>query len=389
MRAALRSFAPVVLLLAGGVAAWALSQGRPAPTIAGGERAAPRARVMSALPGAVTLSVRTHGTVEPRTESDLVPEVSGRVVWLSPALAAGGFFEADDRLLEIDRGDYENGVRRARARLARADSEVRLARAELERASTLAERKITSASMVDKQRNAEEVALAAREESRAALDQALRDLERTRLRAPFAGRVRRKSIDVGQFVARGMPVARLYAVDFAEVRLPIHDADLAFLDVPVGYRGRDDDAAGPSVVLRGRFAGRAQEWHGEIIRTEGEIDAQSRMVHLVARVEDPYGRHDGRPPLPVGLFVEAEIRGRTLEDVLDVPRAALREGEQILVVDAESRLRRRDAQVLRLDGERALIRAPLGAGERLCLSNLEALPDGTVLVTSNDAQAAR
>jgi RND family efflux transporter MFP subunit len=389
MKTCLRTFLPVMLLLVGVVAAWALAQGRPVPTTDAGEPAAPLVRVMPLEPGPVQLSVRAHGTVEPRTESDLVPEVSGRVVWLSSALAAGGFFEAGDLLLEIDRGDYENAVRRARAQLARAESEVRLARAELERSSALAERNVTSASKLDKQRNAEQVALAGREESRSALEQALRDLERTRLRAPFAGRVRRKSVDVGQFVARGTPVARLYAVDFAELRLPIHDADLAHLDVPIGYRGGDDAAAGPSVILRGRFAGRSHEWHGRIVRTEGEIDAQSRMVHLVARVEDPYGRHDGRPPLSVGLFVEAEIRGRTLEDVLDVPRAAVREGDRILVVDAEDRLRRRNVEVLRLEGERALIRAAVASGERLCLSDVAGLPDGAVVAELRDAEVPR
>jgi len=389
VKAWLRTVLPIVLLLLGGVTAWALSQGRPAPTTDAGDPAPPLVRVMDVEAGSAPLSVRAHGTVEPRTESDLVPEVSGRVVSLSPALAAGGFFESGELLLEIDRGDYENAVRRARAQLARTESQLRLARAELERASSLAERNVASASKLDRQRNVEEVALAAREESRSALDQALRDLERTRLRAPFEGRVRRKSVDVGQFVARGTPVARLYATDFAEIRLPIRDADLAYLDVPSGYSGRDDATAGPNVILRGRFAGRSREWHGQIIRTEGEIDAQSRMLHLVARVEDPYGRHDGRPPLSVGLFVEAEIRGRTLEGVLDVPRAAVREGDRILVVDADDRLRRRDAEVLRLDGERALIRAPLAPGERLCLSDLRGLPEGAVIEPISVAETLR
>ncbi len=369
MKRWLRMLVPPALLLLGACAAWALAQGRPVPVSEPEGLAPPVVRVIDVVPGPLRILVRAHGTVQPRTESDLVPEVSGRVTWLSPALATGGFFGADDLLLEIDRGDYENAVRRARAKLAQSESQVRLAQAELERAITLAERDVASASALDRQQSAEKVTMAVHEEAEAALDQALRDLERSHLRAPFAGRVRSKSVDVGQFVARGAPVARLYAVDFAEVRLPVRDADLAYLDIPLGYRGSAASATeGPTVFLRGHFAGRRLKWQGRIVRSEGEIDAQSRMLHLVARVEDPYGRYDDRPPLSVGLFVEAEILGRTLEDVLVVPRAAVRQDGRIAVVDADERLRLRQVEVLRLEGENAVVRARLDAGERLCIS---------------------
>jgi RND family efflux transporter MFP subunit len=373
----LRTLAPPLVLLVAALGTWWLGHGRAAPEAEPTPPAAPLVRVLDVAPGPLRLTVRAHGTVEPRTESDLVPEVSGRVTWLSPALVAGGFFEADEPLLEIDRRDYENAVRRARAELARAESEVRLSSAELERAKTLAARDITSASALDRQRNAQEVARAARESARSALDQARRDLERTRLLAPFAGRVRHENVDVGQFVTRGAPVARVYAVDFAEVRLPVPDAELAHLDLPLGYRkGRVDESTGPEVILRGRFAGRLHEWPARIVRTEGEIDARSRMLHLVARVADPYGRRDGRPPLAVGLFVEAEIQGRELQDVLRVPRAAVGEDGRILVVDARDRLRVRRAEIVRRDGESAVVRAPLAPGDRLCLSQLPGARDG-------------
>jgi RND family efflux transporter MFP subunit len=373
----LRSLLPPALLLLGALAAWALAQGRPLPVSEREPPAPPLVRVSRPAPGPVQLKVRTHGTVTPRTESDLVAEVSGRVTWRSPAFVEGGFFESGERLFQIDRRDYDNAVRRARAGLARAESEVRLAEAELARARSLAQRAVTSASLLDRQRSAREVAIALRDESRAALDQALRDLERTDVRAPFEGRVRLKQIDVGQFVTRGQPAARLYAIDFAEVRLPVHDADLAHLELP--ERSRDAPSAtpeGPPVRLRGRVAGRLHEWTGSIVRSEGEIDASSRMLHLVARVEDPYGRREGRPPLPVGLFVDAEIQGRTLTDVLSVPRSALDDSGRIAVVDAQQRLRLRRAEVLRYDGDRALLRARLSDGEGLCLSRLPVAIDG-------------
>lgn len=364
------------LVAAGGLSAWALAHGPAAPAPDSSEAPLRLVRVVEVAPTTHRFRVTTHGTVAPRTESDLVTEVAGRVVWASPALAAGGFFERGERLLEIDPRDYRNAVARAKARAARAESELRLASVELGRRETLAERQVTSASALDRARNTETVARAAVAEARAELERAQLDLSRTRLTAPYAGRVRRKHIDVGQFAARGTPVARIYAVDLAEVRLPVHDADLAFLDLPIGYRGAAVSAQGPEVRLRARFAGGAHEWSARIVRAEGEIDAATRMLHLVARVDDPYGRHNGRPPLAVGLFVEAEIQGHELDDVLIVPRSALGDPDVMLVVDGDDRLRIRHVEVLRNEGEHAVVRGALAPGERLCLSSVESPVDG-------------
>jgi RND family efflux transporter MFP subunit len=366
----------VAVLAFGAGAAWALAQGRPVPTDPHAPTPAPVVRVAAPPRGTHRVIVRAQGTVEPPTVSDLVAEVSGRVTWVSPALAAGGFFEEGDLLLEIDRADYDNGVRQARAARDRADAALALEKAEFGRAVALAERDVASASALDRRRHAERSARAALEETRAALDRARRDLDRTHLRAPFAGRVRRTSVDVGQFVARGAPLASLFAVDFAEVRLPVRDDDLAFLDLTLGYRDEAEARPLPAVTLRGRHAGASHAWRGRIVRTEGEIDARSRMLHLVARVEDPYGRRDARPPLAVGMFVAAEIEGHVLEDVLELPRAALRADDRILVVDPEDRIRLRPVEVLRRDGERVIARASLAPGERLCLSRLEPATDG-------------
>ena len=138
-----------------------------------------------------------------------------------------------------------------------------------------------------------------------------RNLERTKTRAPYAGRLRRKNVDVGQFVAVGSPVATIYAVDAAEVRLPLPDDELAYVELPLHYRGERQRKKGPRVTLKADFAGETFKWTGEIVRTEGEIDPGSRMVHAVAQVQNPYGRGDDpdRPPLAVGLYVEAEIQG--------------------------------------------------------------------------------
>jgi len=212
---------------------------------------------------------------------------------------------------------------------------------------------------------------------KATLRKARRDMERTELHAPYPGRVREERVDVGQFVNRGVAIATLYAVDYAEVRLPISDRELAFVDLPLRFQDGDDEQERPEVVLSADFAGRPHVWKGRIVRTEGEIDPRSRMVHVVARVDDPYGVTDeGRAPLNVGLFVEAEIQGRQLDAAVVLPREALREGDRVLIVDAEGRLRFRSVEVARTDRENVVLASGVAAGEHVCVSPLVSAVEG-------------
>ena len=334
-------------------------------------------RVLHPVVEDVGLRVRSQGTVAPRTESTLIPEISGRVVELSPALVSGGFFEQGDVLLRIDPRDYEADVARARARLARAAGEMKHARRTLARQADLAKRSVNSGADYDDARRDAAVSEADVAEARVALEQSLRDLERTEIRAPFDGRVRDESIDVGQFAERGRAVATLYATDYVEVRLPIPDHELAYLDLrlwgPEGAEG-----VGPAVFFHANFAGAEHVWKGRVVRTEGEIDSRSRMVNVVARVEDPYAHEEGvdRPPLAVGLFVRAEISGHVAESVIAVPRVALRGDGNLLVVDREGRLRLRAVEVVRRERDRALVRAELASGENICVSPLQVVVEG-------------
>ncbi len=339
----------------------------------------PLVRVVRAEPVDVTLRVRAHGTVMPRTESELVAEVGGEVVWVSPHLVAGGFFSAGEPLLRIDRTDYELELETARAELLRAESEHERARLALERQERLRERGAASQARLDDAIRAERVAAAQLRAARARLARARRDLERTELRAPYTGRVRSENVDPGQWVGRGTRLARVYAVDYAEVRLPVPDRELAFLELPpLRPDGGEVVDEGPEVELRARFAGRVLEARGRVVRTEGEIDPRTRMVHLVARVRDPYGLEAGTRDLPlaVGLFVEASVRGRRLPSVIPLPVAALRGEDRVLVVDDDLRLRFRQVEVIRREAERVLVGEGLEAGERVAVSPLRAVVDG-------------
>lgn len=385
---------PLAVLATAFLAAAGLVAARPDVEQAQPSIVHPTVRVAPAIRGPVQLSVHTQGTVEPRTESDLVAEVAGRIMWVSPSLASGGFIEPDELLLRIDATDYEIGVARADASLRRARSERKLAKANLARHRRLADRGVESASALETAINGREVAEANLIEAEAALKQARRDLSRTELRSPYLGRVREKRVDVGQFVARGAPIARLYAVDYAEVRLPLADADAAFVDLPIAYRDGEEAVPGPQVIFRADFAGGSHTWHGRIVRTEGELDARTRMIHAVARIDDPYGRGDSpdRPPLSVGLFVQAEILGREIDEVVRVPRSALR-GESIaVVVDAEGLIRLREVDVLKRNQDEVLVTHGLEPGDLLCTTPLSITVDGmrveTVSAAPSLAEAA-
>ncbi len=377
------------LILVGGV-------GFAGLLIATGPKVEPRApsvstplvRVLDVVPKNVQLSVSTHGTVVPRTESELVPEVSGPVIWMSPAMVSGGFFAKGQALLRIDRLEYEVALEEARAGLARAESEISAAGKEQERQLDLARRQVSSDSRRDDAVNRFGVAEASLREASARLTRAKRNLARTEIVAPYTGRVRSEHIDVGQFVNRGTPVATVYAVDFAEVRLPVPDEELAFLDLPM-VSGATDRAKAVPVILRARFAGGEHSWRGVIARTEGELDPKTRMVNVVARVADPYGQTEGRPPLAVGLFVEAEILGPQAENVVVLPRSALRGDGRVLLVDPEDRLHFRDVQVLRIARDEVYVSAGLASGERVCISPLESATDGMAVRVVEDDVSPR
>jgi len=194
---------PVIVILIGALGAVGMIAARPDVETRAAEVRAPLIRVITAQVSDLQFRVSAQGSVTPRTESSVVPEVSGRVEWVSPALAPGGFFEKGDALLRIERRDGEITLRQARAARARASSEVRLAHANLRRSRDLAGRGVVSSAELDRVQNSASVAEAALLEADARLERATSDLERTEIRAPFAGRVREKMVDVGQFVKQG------------------------------------------------------------------------------------------------------------------------------------------------------------------------------------------
>jgi len=353
---------------------FALSQMKPPPQTRDQPDAAPLVEVMSLQAIDVEFRISSQGTVRPRTETILSAEISGAIVSISPKLIAGGVFSQGEQLMRIDPTNYGVAVDRAVATLAQRQIEFDGAeklrsqgyRAESEYASAVA-------------------ALAA---AKADLVNAEIDLQRTVITLPYDGMVRTKEADLGQYVNPGTRLAVTFATDYAEVRLPLTDRDLAFVDLPdAADISESGSAEGPLVNLSAIQRGQMRGWQARIVRTEGVVDEKSRVTYVVARIEDPYKLgviSNDEPSLPMGTFVAADIAGMTVTNVVRIPRIALRANNQLMLVDSDSKLRIRDVEVLRADEKYAYLKSGAAVGERISLTTIESALNGMQVRTADD-----
>jgi len=389
MKILLKIISPVLVVSVAISAALYMVSSRPPVETRILKETLPVVRSLVVNPETVQLRVYTQGTVAPRTQTALASEIPGKIIYVAPSFNKGGFFEKDDIFLRLDPGDYELALVRAKAVVAQA--KLRIQQEETESNLALLEWKALGegapSSLLRREPQLAE-ARAFLESSEAELKQAQRNLERTVIKAPFAGRIRQKSVDIGQFVGAGTPLAVIYSVDFAEIRLPLPDDELAFLELPLSYRGSSRKIRQSPVTIRARFGRADFSWSGKIVRTEAEIDPRTRVIYAVAQVKDPYARglNPNRPPLAVGLFVNAELHGRTVEGVFRIPRSALRDDEKVAIIDAENRIRLRTVNVLKVDGESLLIEEGLEKGEKISLSSVGDLTEGMAVDVYQETQ---
>jgi len=336
----------------------------------------------------LNLTVYSQGAVKPRTETTLVAEVAGQIVDVSSNFIAGGFFRKGEVLLQIDPSDYETALLRAQASLASRQARYTDEKARSEQAlkdwTNLGREGKPSDLVLRKPQLAE--ALAGVQAAEAELREAERDLQRTRIRLPYDGLVRNKLVDVGQYVAPGTPLGVTFAIDTAEIRLPLSGSDLEFLDLPSATR-LDKEHRVP-VTLKDESGFSNDEWQAHIVRTEGVVDQDSRVVYAVAEVVDPYGvlGRSEQPELKMGSFVRAEIQGLKLEDVVVLPRSVLQADETVLVANAERKLELRPVQVIRAEPRLVYIGDGIAEGDWVITTSLDAPIPGTLLVISGEQQ---
>jgi RND family efflux transporter MFP subunit len=330
------------------------------------------------------LSVSSQGSVKPRTQTTLVAEVPGKIVSVSPNFIAGGFFRAGEILLQIDPSDYQTGLLRAQANLASRQAQYADQKARSEQAlkdwTNLGRQGEPSDLTLRKPQLAE--ALAGVQAAEAELQEAQRDLERTRINVPYDGLVRAKQVDIGQFVSPGTPLGVTFSINTAEIRLPLSASDIEFLDLPSATRL--DKAHRIPVILSAENAGMSDRWQAEIVRTEGVVDETSRVVYAVAELVDPYGvlGQSTQPELRMGTFVKADIQGLRVENAVLLPRSVLRADNTVLIANEDNRLEIRPVTVVRAEPRKVYISGGIAQGDMVVTTAIDAPIPGILLTIS-------
>lgn len=328
------------------------------------------------------IEVQAQGTVSPMRETSILSEVNGRIIEVSPSFTVGGFVTKGEVMLRIDPRDYETNLLRAEAALKSAQSNLaqekgraQVAEKEWQRLPEGSQRSQEAKDLYLRKPQLEQAQsqmLAAQADLNTARD----NLERTRIRAPYDALIRDKHVELGQFVAAGSPLADIFSVEYAEIRLPIPQNKLAYLELPT-LEGTND---GSLIDLYTDVGGEIKHWTAQLHRTEGVFDERSRVLYAVARIKDPYARHNPeREPLRVGTFVNANIEGRELVDIVTLPRFVMRAGNNLWVVDDTGHLRNRQVTLLRTGGDLIYISDGLDNGDRVSLTTLDSSFDSSAV----------
>ncbi|OLF81443.1 efflux transporter periplasmic adaptor subunit [Maricaulis sp. W15] len=330
----------------------------------------------------IALQVTSQGEARPRTQINLVPQVAGRITFVNPDFIEGGFFEAGETLVQIEDADYRLAVTRASAQVAQAQQALVREQAESELAASewaeLGDGEASALTLREPQLAEARAQLAAAE---AALQSARLDLQRTRISAPFSGRVRVKNADLGQYVSPGTPLGEVFSTDAVLVRLPLTDHELGLLGIPIAYNA-GGDGEGMPVQLRAALGGSQQTWQGRITRTDSAIDPQTRVLYAIAEVTDPYGAGASNgTPLAVGLFVTASITGRDVENAYILPRSALRGQNSVYVAEEGGTLSVRTVEVIDSNSERVVVSSGVRGGEMVVTSPIRGASDGMRIQT--------
>ena len=373
-------FLTIVVIALGAFGMIKLTESKPQMKKRQMETPSPMVRTMVVRTASKAMTIEGEGTVRPLKEVDLAPQVSGKVVFLSPSMINGGAFKKGETLLRIEPEDYrlavvlqESKVKNSQSLLRQAEEETEAAKEEwrqLYMDDGKESKDPTPLVLKQPQLAAARAKLAA---DKADLKNAHLALDRTEIKAPFNGRVEVEDVGLGQYVRVGEELATLFSTDVVEIVVPLEDESLFWFHVPGFTPG---DGPGAPATISARFAGRDCTWEGRVVRAEGKMDERTRMVRVVVRVEKPYA---AKPPLAVGLFVRVKIKGREISNLAVLPRRALHEGDTVWVVGSDDRLHFRKVRVARAEGEQVQVESGLKSGERVAVTPLKTVTDGMMV----------
>ncbi len=374
---------PTGIILLALIVGFILIKTRPAPEKTRPPRPHPLVDALTVQAGGKPLFITGFGTVEAKRRIEVIPQVGGRIIRKSPRFEAGQYVAAGDTLLMIEQTDYLQARAQARANLAQArtslataEQDAQVARREWERLRTEGDETglPTEPSPLVLREPQVAQARAAVEAAEAAVALAETNLARCTLTAPFAGRVESSSADAGQYVRAGTSLGALYAIDTAEITVPVPAEDMAW--IRTGESRPGDSYPGDTVTIRADFAGRTFSWPGRAARIGGVVDRATRQVPVVVEVPEPFTAQDRRPALLPGMFVTVVFTATPPAGAVTIPRSALHPGDKVWVITPAQTLSIRPVKVARAGVDEALIASGLAPGEMICTSNLQVVTEG-------------
>jgi RND family efflux transporter MFP subunit len=369
----------IIIIIIGAVLVLAAYLLRPTP----GVRPLPDAKPLTVSVMAIKaqrqqIQVKTQGTVVPSREIDLVAEVSGRVVSVSDTFVNGGFFQQGDVLVTLDQRDYQYRLAEAKAQVAAAERELALEKGQARQAKRewrdLGSDEANALSLRVPQVNAAEAQLSSAIAQRR---QAELNVERATIRAPFTGRIQAIQVNAGQYVSAGTIVAAIYDSALAEVRLPLSDKQLALVGIPLGVTLNQEQQR--TVTLSAMIAGVTHQWPALLARTEASIDDTTRLYFAVVEIPEPFSSSRYSSPLISGLFVEANIAGVELDNVVQVPEKSLYKNRFVYIVDHNNRTQQREVTVLAKEDSVVWVQGEFKESEQLIISDPKVLQPNIVV----------
>lgn len=373
---------PLIVILLTAFTVSLLIKNAPQPEVGEPETVRIGVYIESATRTGASAEVTVYGEVRPRVQIDVISEVAGRITSVSSSFAEGGSISAGESLITIEQRDYILAVSEAKARVAAR---------ELELAQALADADVAKKQLAN-EKNPSDLALKLPQiaQARAALDaaeigleRAQSDLERTQITLPFDARITQTSVDEGQYLGLGRTIASVFSTDVAEVRLPFTDADIAALGIPIGYEAEEGE--GLRVRLTADVAGATRQWRGLLVRLDASLDPRTRTTFGTVEVRNPFASSEGAMPMAPGLFVSANVEGRSLADVLAIPAAGLRAGGRVFIMNDEDLLEVRSVRVAHATNEIAYLSDGISEGDRIIVSPIRNPVPGMALSAIQDA----
>jgi RND family efflux transporter MFP subunit len=297
----------------------------------------------------------------------------------------GRFFKADQALIVLDDRDYRYGLAIANTQIVVAERELALEQGQARQAKRvwrdLGSNSANSLALREPQLNAAKAGLRAATAER---DQAILNVERTRISVPFDGRIQTKSVALGEFVSAGTSLATLYGSEAVEVRLPLNNQQLALAGLTPGKEIANElqSDGSPNVLLSATIGDDLYRWPVTSMRMDAVIDEATRFYYLIVEVKDPFNSANFEQPLLVGLFVQAKIRGKLHENVIQVPKKALINDTYIFVVNSDNKLSPRTIEIVDRQKNTVIIKSDVNEGERIVISDTRVLKQDLTVETN-------